>query len=210
MTFYAWTYLFLILIIPLIFLLFSLSKNLKSFARKFYFMTISSFVFWMLFNFLYVNAGNEKIAVIFYSMLLVSVAMASGTLFLTAVNFYKRAGLWCYLTSLAPLFVLIFIVPRRIIMTSYGWQILYSPVFFAWEGLVLLVVFLGAYLLIKLKTKIRSKVLKKKLDYIIASSLLSVFLGIIATFLAFFLSWPSVSGVLASLAVMIAYPAFKK
>lgn len=210
MAVYSWSYLYLMLIVPLAFLLFILSKNLKSNARKFYFITISSFVFWMLFNFLYINASSREISVIFYSLVLVFVSIASGTLFLTAVNFYKKAGLWCYLFSLTPLFVLIFIVPRKVVLTNFGWQVLYTPQMFLWEFFVLFVVLVGVFILFNLRKEIKSKVLKKKLFYLVLSSLLSVVSGIVATFFTFFYSLPSVSGILASLSVMIAYFAFKK
>ncbi len=100
MQIYSWTYLHLLIIVPLIFLLFVLSRNLKNMARKFYFISVSSFVFWLLFNFLYVNAPSSRVAVIFYSMLLVMVSIASGTLFLTAVNFHKKAGVWSSISGI--------------------------------------------------------------------------------------------------------------
>jgi|GEM_PF-4940774 len=205
-----WTYLHLILIIPLVFLLFILSKNLKSNSRKFYFISISSFVFWMLFNFLYVNSFSRSIATIFYSLMLISISIASGALFLTAVNFHKKACCWYYLISLIPLITLIFIVPLKPVLTNFGWQVVYTPQFFLWELFIFLIVLIGVYLLILLRKEVRSKVLKKKLFYLILSSFLSVFSGVIDTFFTFSYNLPSVSGILASLFVMITYFAFKK
>ena len=210
MIIHSWAYIHLILIIPLLLLLFILSKNLKTNARKFYFMTVASFVFWLLFNFLYVNAPSYHLATVYYSTLLIFVSLAAGNLFLTAVNFRRETSPWNYLLSILPLAFLIFIVPCKVEQFNYGWQVVYNYKNFIWETLILILVLSGVYMLISLRKKIKSKRLKTKMSYLIASAFLSVVSGVLATFFAVFYNLPSLSGVFASSFVMLAYFAFKE
>ena len=207
---HLWTYSFLVLIIPLLLLLFILSKNLKTNARKFYFMSITSFVFWLLFNFLYVNAPSYHLATVYYSILLIFVSLAAGNLFLTAVNFRRETSPWNYLFSILPLVLLIFIVPCRVEQFNYGWQVLYNYKNFIWGLLILILVLSGVYVLLDLRKKIRSKNLKKRMSYLIASTFLSAISGVVVTPFTVFYNLPSLSGLLASLFVMLAYFAFRE
>ena len=207
---HPWTQMLLLLMLPLIFLLFVVSKNMKSISKKFYFITLSSFIFWLLFNFLYVNASSLKLAVFYYSLLLISVSMVASSLFLTAVNFHKKASVWSYLFSLLPLMVLVLIVPCNLRLFNYGWQAIYSLKNFVWGSIVFIVILSGIFILFNLRKKVRSKLLKKKMFYLIIGSFLSLFSGVLATPLTILYNLPSLSGLFASVFVMVSYLAFKK
>ncbi len=206
---YYWT---LVLIAVLCFMLLFLKKvanGLDYEPKKYYFLSITSVCFWLLFNFLYVNASQKPLALLFYSFMQISISLSAGFFFLTCISFVKKVRLsHCFLFSL-PLFLSVAEIPfYEVVLTGYGYQAVYFTHVRIWMIVSLLVLLYGAFVLRKVLERVTRTDLRLKLKVVMISAVLAGFSAVTATVFSSFFNIPSFASLFTGLSLLIAYPAF--
>lgn len=179
--------------------------------KMFYYATLISVVFWLMFNFLAVNSSSYNEAIMFYIMMFAAISTMVAFVYLNAKSFTSKIVPYDVGVALLPLFfLLLFSYAMRVKETMYGWAIEYTFFQRAWIVVISLLMIYTVYLLIKTRAQIASEDSRWRMKVYMASIVLAFLAAVPLSVISEHTNLPSIGSLGAALFIPIGYFAFRQ